>query len=279
MEESNLARALNQTIITLFIAAIVFIYAQYFLKNLYLSIALTGAIALIIATETNHFRKKKTNRLNFEKEDLKFKDDIINHFLIMPTPNILEFFKDALNKCGIKTETLENTIATNSAIIAPLFNSVLISDRDILPLIKLCKQKNKKQLIVFCEKYEETNAQINGDVALNILNGYETFAFLKSLNKFPIKKTAANNKHKHIIISKTNHLSKNHFKPFFISSVFLFITSFLVPQKMYYITLASILLAISLICLAVFKKQKIEPKYEQILSSVLQKHVSQKLQK
>lgn len=270
MEESKLAKILNQIIITAFISAIIFIYAQHFLKNLYLSIPLTAAIALIITTETNFFRKKKTNRLNFEKEDLKFKDDIIWYFLTQPTNNVLDFFQTAINKLGIKTEIKNNAIITKNAIIVPIFNSFIVGDKEILSLIKELKAQNKKHLIIFCADYKELNLPQMSETTISILNSYETFAFLKSIKTYPIEKTQLVKKHEHLIFSKSHRLTRNHFKPFFMGSIFLFITSFLVPQKMYYIMIASILLAISLICLIAFKKQTTKQKYEQAMNQIKQ---------
>ena len=247
-------------------------------KNLYLTTALCGAIFLIINTELSHFRKKKTNRLNFEKEDLMFKDEILNHFLISSTAQNQDFFKKVFDNLKIATTTKNNYLISNNCLVAPLFNSFEITNNDIIGAIKEANSLNIKNVIIFCAGASTPEINLNTKINLVCLNGYETFAFLKKINTFPISKTTQIKKHQHIIFNKTNKLTKNHFKPFFMGSVFLFITSFLVPQKLYYITLASVLLGISLICLVLFKKQKIEPKYEQVLSSFVNITNQQKTQ-
>ncbi|MBQ7579575.1 MAG: hypothetical protein IJT25_03505 [Clostridia bacterium] len=269
MEETKLSRILNQVIITLILSAIIFIYAQHYLKNLYLSISLTGAIILIITTEINFFRKKKTNRLNLKKEELEYKNQIISHFIYSSEELNLSFFKNAFEKINIKTEIKDKFLVAKNILLFPCFYSNCLSEEQLISAIKFASGKNLENIIIFCVNQGNINlTSLNSAIKVSILNDYETFAFLKQINIFPIQEIKTTQKHTHLIFSKNNKLSFNHYKSFLMASIFLFIGSFLVPHKLYYITLSAIMLLMSLICLLLFKKEKKQQEHEIVLKAI-----------
>ncbi|MBQ7452811.1 MAG: hypothetical protein IJS68_00905 [Clostridia bacterium] len=263
METSNLARIINRLMLALIAGIFAFIYIKHFLKNVWLSCFLAGMVFSIILTELFHNLKIKNNRLSLRKAELKHMDSCLAHFLETPKQKTLLFFKRALHpllNLQINKDCLFNI--EKQIAICPCYSTKELSEAEYYSIIKTSVQLKASKIIILCGECKLIVNQY-----ITVLDKYETYALLKELKCFPIKMEQPE-KRKSILSRINSKPTHEKAKPFFIASGFLFISSLLVPQKVYYIVASTICFIIAMVCLLILKKQNPSKPFELALDII-----------
>lgn len=272
MVQSKLAQVLNTILALSILALVVFAWIKHFTQNAMISIVLTAMIITITATEINHLRKKRTNRLNFKKADLNQKDNCMWHFLSSNTSSNLTYFKKLLNADYnlISKSNFLYSLETKTAIV-PYFESENLTADSLIKIIKSTAKLDVGSIIIFCVNIDRSSQRVIANMPnlnITILNDYETYALIKHKQIFPILfSEIKSNKRSHNTLSPRNLLKYVNAKPFAICGLMLYATSFIVPFRSYYILWASVCLLFAFICLIFAQKPQNSPQFSTILKA------------
>lgn len=248
---------------------IAFIWLRYFLRSLWLSCVIAGALTLIIELASYLFKKSNKNKMNLK---LKEREDADNMFFsLISLNNGIDFFeKLALTRHNIVTKRKDYIIITNNEkekiLLYPFLKLNILSPQDIVNIKKVAQKENILKIIICCYEYSKDCPLFikNFDDTILLFNKDETYAYLfKEYQFFPeittqYKKTSKLSLKDLIAYS----FNRSRTKGYIFSAVILFITSFFVHVNIYYCIIATLLLLFALI-------SYINPKYNKKISHEL----------
>ena len=232
----------------------VLIWIKYFVETFWLSMLISAILTLVIdfILKAISSRKNKKNQLiNQNKNKI---ENYINYFVETDKKDNINFF---FNLAKTKHNTTKNSNyicichPNKKIILFPYFFEREIEIDDIIYIANKCKKESADKIIVLAKNIN-INAINYANKSKNnilILGKEQVYSYLlEKYNYYPeiptekeIKKTSF----KQIINFSIN---KKRTKGYFLSSVILVFSSFFVPYKLYYIIMASLLLALSFVC-------------------------------
>ena len=249
---------LNDAFLFACILCLFFVWIQYFWRNfwqtLLLAVPLTAlafwAIKLVIGKKNEH--KEQT------AADEKKTVEASQQFLLAPKKDVLEFFKQVLsNQYGEIKETtkgLSFTKDNEKYLFVPLYSTLKLIDRDILPLL----QNKGCKIITACKTYSdeaEDLAQVfskrielwdEKKVYSKLLKPTETYPQLVKIEQTKVKRD-----YRKIIFARQKA------KPYFFSGLVILFASFFVRFNIYYVIISSLLFFTSMYCLLYKKREEI----------------------
>jgi len=230
---------------------IFFAWVQFFLKNLLLSLLLSCVLSLCFLT----FVRWLSNKKYAYKQSIIDKASNFNRFKLaittMTNARFLSIIKQLIpEKYPIKTNKNSLTFTKNDSTTLVMFH--FKTELNQLTLLDIIKSNRYNNIIVFCYSFDQESKSISQSFKhknITLINIEQLFDLVND-NNIEINTSninIANRKSSVKQIFKTL-ISKNKAKSYFISGLIILFTSIIIPFKIYYVVLSSILFVLSLAC-------------------------------
>lgn len=251
-------RILNDIFLFACILCIYFVWIQYFWRNFWQTILLVIPVTIFTFWIIKVVSGKKSERKEQTLEDEKKAGEASQQFLLAPKKEVLSFFKQVLNQQygEVKETTKGLEIKTNEkkTLFVPTYNTLHLSDRDILPLL----QNKSYKTITLCKSYSDEAGDLakvfserielwdESKVYNKLLKPNETYPKLVEVEQKKIKRD-----YRKIIFARQKA------KPYFLSGLVILFASFFVRFNIYYVVISSLLFFTSMYCLLYRKREEI----------------------
>lgn len=237
----------------LVIFLIVYVWVYYIIRTIWLSIVVTAITTLFIDFVLKLFRHKKQKKQSIAFELKQKKENCINSLVFDNDKNVVDFFL-TLAKSKHNAQKKSSYIIVfhpdKKIILYPKFMYREFALDDFIEIDNKIQKENANRIII-CTKNIATNVYSyvkNKTENYIILDGEKTYDML--FEKYQIYPEQKQFK----IQQKTNFkdilrlaLNKKRTKGYFLSSVLLLISCFIVPYKLYYCIMSSLLLVLSFV--------------------------------
>ena len=233
------------------IFVIVFIWFRYFLDSLALSLVLCVVTSLLISISLIALKKKKIDSINLSRKQQLEIDDIATYLLLSNKNEILDIFNQT-----IMGAISGRYIIKDSKVYYPFFENEIFSLNDLYRVIKTLPENIELEIIAinFDAKVEKVSKSLKSNkiILTSKAQMYTKYLLDKKLD----------------IKSKLSQSAKTTFKDFLrlfvrpenskgylFSALYILLACLIIPQKLYYLIFASVLLVLALVCR--YKKQKV----------------------
>lgn len=250
-------KVLNDIFLFVCILCIYFVWIQYFWRNFW------QTMLLVIPTTIFTFWiiKVISNKKSDHKEQTLVDEKVVEssqQFLLAPKKDVFAFFKQILSqKYGEIKETakgLEFTFNQERSLFIPVYNTLQLTDRDILPLL----QNKDYRIITACKSYSDEASDLANVFSNRIELWDESKVYnklLKPTESYPqlvqIEQKKLKRDYRKIIFARQKA------KPYFLSGIVILSASFFVRFNIYYVIMSSLLFFTSMYCLLYKKREEI----------------------
>lgn len=253
--KSVLAKWLDSITILAVGFVVMFAWVRFYSKDAVLSAVIAGIVSGTICFLINRFSDKKERKKLGSKTDKKNAEILGLNLLGASNEEVLDFITKVLNNNDCTVKKYQNYLemeynssqndmhsTTHSTLICPIFHKIQIELNDLILALKIARNLGKNSIniygidtspeaknfaskiknfdIKFFDQYDlySTSQHIHPPVSLNTETAKITF---HDCLKFALQKTRARN--------------------YLLFGLILIITSFLVPYKIYYLVIGSLL--------------------------------------
>ncbi len=233
---------------------IAFVWIRYFVGELWICLLCSIICVAVIETCLYLINTKRHRAKNTKKSEQKTIDDIATTFLFSDDKENLTFFHKLASKKHSATQKSKYIVINNpnkKVILLPFFTYNNFSCDNLLYCLNIIRKDNPKKLVI-CSTQIDPQAQRLArhfqEFEIVLLDKFDTYHKLLSYyDCYPeIKhtlKTTPPSKRELLRMS----LNKKRAKGYFLSSVVLLLSSFIVRSNIYYVIFSSILLILSLV--------------------------------
>lgn len=251
MAKSKLALFLDSFLISNLFGLVSYLWLRRIIKNAnwvnFLSISIILLCFILIFYLMLKFNKQKI----FKNNNEKFIKNCIN-YLILSDKNTYSRFICELFSC---TEIDQNFFKLDNYFLYMNIKTTLTANDYFEAQELFLKYKNENSKLYFIYKnkdkdFDEIYSISNLDISILTFDIISQAMIKKDI--YPIEKDNSKvikKSLKHILKSKTELITKSHFKHIFVTSLSLLFLSFVVPFSNYYLVIGTILLLISIISL------------------------------
>lgn len=243
------------------------IWTLYFIQKTWISILLSGIIAVLTILLFNFLSSKKQEKNNIKLKEKIYAQNVKDTFILMKQKNVVEFFCE-LAKSQHEAECFSKYVLINKQIVlSPNIKSRQLEIDELIDLYNQINKKNINKIIILCNNFNPNIEKIlnNFDTKTIVLDFNQTYnLLLKKYNMFPkitIKSDAkAKSTFKQILSSA---FDKKKTRGYVVSAMFIIFSSFFVSFRVYYLIVATILLIFALLCQ--FEQKFNKPSKENLL--------------
>ena len=237
----------------LVIFLIVYVWIYYIIRTIWISVIVTAITTFLIDLVLKLLKNKKHKKQSITTELKQKKENCINSLVFDNDKNVVDFFlKLATSKHNAQKKSSYIVVShpDKKIILYPKFMYREFALDDFIEIDNKIQKENANRIII-CTKSIATNVYSyvkNKTENYVVLDGEKTYDLLfEKYQIFPEQKQFK-------IQQKTNlkdilrlALYKKRTKGYFLSSVLLLISCFIVPYKLYYCIMSSFLLVLSFV--------------------------------
>ena len=261
---SNFAKVLDSIILALVFSVLIYAWMRFYTKNTSMSIVVGICSRLLIMAVLNIIFYNREQKLNINKTTKSNAEKLSLNLLCSTQSEINAFFAQILDSLGkikksknyleIKENSAQNDLHStmHSTLIFPEFNKENFTLEDLFRIIKTATKLNAKEIKIFAPTIDETvktfakqinNLKIDFVDKYSLYNNYIAGKFENSfIEKIDISKPKIN--YAGLLRYAVNQKRARHYLLF---GLLILLMSFLVPFKIYYLVLGSLLCLIALI--------------------------------
>lgn len=251
-----LFRFFNIVIRISIIFLICLIWTRYFIDEIWLSILYTALLTISIEFILHFILVKKNSKKKLKLEEEKLAEQISTTFIFSQKDSINYFYN--LSKINYKSKKyskyilITNKNEESKTILFPIYSYSPILPQTIIDTLNKIKNQNAEKLIICGYKIDNSTykfAQKIKEIKIILLDSKDCFLkLIKKYNYFPenLKELKLQEKLKFKEILRLS-LSRKHAKGYFITSLILLFSSFIVRLNIYYVIMSSLLLLLALI--------------------------------
>ena len=261
---SNFAKVLDSIILALVFSVLIYAWMRFYTKNTSMSIVVGICSGLLIMAVLNIIFYNREQKLNINKTTKSNAEKLSLNLLCSTQSEINTFFAKILNSLGkikksknyleIKENSAQNDLHStmHSTLIFPEFNKENFTLEDLFRIIKTATNLNIAEIKIFAPTIDETaktfakqinNFKIDFVDKYSLYNNYIAGKFENALiEKIDISKPKIN--YAGLLRYAVNQKRARHYLLF---GLLILLMSFLVPFKIYYLVLGSLLCLIALI--------------------------------
>ena len=261
---SNFAKVLDSIILALVFSVLTYAWMRFYTKNTSMSIVVGICSGLLIMAVLNIIFYNREQKLNINKTTKSNAEKLSLNLLCSTQSEINTFFAQILDSLGkikksknyleIKENSAQNDLHStmHSTLIFPEFNKENFTLEDLFRVIKTATKLNAKEIKIFAPTIDETaktfakqinNFKIDFVDKYSLYNNYIAGKFENALiEKIDISKPKIN--YAGLLRYAVNQKRARHYLLF---GLLIILMSFLVPFKIYYLVLGSLLCLIALI--------------------------------
>lgn len=231
----------------------VFVWCRYYINNFWLATLVTLIITVVIEVLYNIILNKKNKNQKNSLIKIAEIEKYINTFVYGEQSYTLNFFLKlacSRHNASKKSDYIIIEHPDSKIILYPKFMYREFNADDLIYIHNKVKPIKPSKIIICTNTIDSSALKICSKLNINIviLDYMETFKkLLEPYNLFPTQtelKTSSKQTIKQLIAYALN---KKRTKSYFLTSVLLLFCSFLVPYKLYYVIMSSILLVLSFI--------------------------------
>ena len=251
MSKFKFINLIDTIFISITIFLIFFVWIQFFIKNIVLSLMLGSLLAIGTILGVKALKNQKLSKLKISANNstklAKFKIAIQT----LPSLKVLSILKKLVPKNLSPISKKGDIIFTkdNKTNIYTFFFSELLTDSKLLEIIK---NKHADNITIFCVGYNQNTllvSQAITNIKIKLITLDELYKICEanniSVNTDHIDLTS----HKmHIKDILKGFISPNKSKGYFISGLITLLTSLIIPYRIYYVVFSTILFALSIAC-------------------------------
>lgn len=240
-----------------------FIWIRYFIDEFWLSILYTCLLTISIEFIIHFILTKRNSKKCLKNEDEKLSEKISATFIFSPKDAVDYFYNLAkinyIAKKYSKYILISNKKNTqiineneNKTILYPFYTYSSISPQNLVDIIKNIEKQKTTKVIICGYKIDPLTYKLSqkiSDSKIILLNSKDCYLKLIKFNNFypeNLKELNLKEKLKFKEILKLS-ISKKNTKGYFISSLILLFSSFIIRLNIYYLIMSSVLLLLSLI--------------------------------
>ncbi len=232
---------------------ICFVWCRYFIDSLWLSLILTVILTLSIDFFIKFLFNRKTRKNKAILDEQEKIQNYINSFIFSDDSFSVNFFCDlAKKKYNVikKTKFIQIEHTCNHVILYPYFMYREFNADDLITVFNKVKSLHPKKIVICTNKIDSLATKLSAKLPIKtiLLDYIDTYnQLLVKYDCFP-PMTKLNEQQKPNMKYLLGYaLNKKRTKGYFIASLFLLFSSFIVPYKIYYVIMSSILLTLSFI--------------------------------
>ena len=232
-----------------------FLWLNYFLDSIFLTIFVAVAISVFFEISTLLFSQKSKNKLNLKSTEKEEAENMF--FSLIKEENCIDFFlnlaKTRHKDCDKKKDYVIIHHNDKNALLYPFVKFDTLSLDDVILIINKTKKEKPEKIVILCNEYDKDLLKFvkNFDIEILILNKYETYGMLyKEYDYFP--KITIKFKKEGKLAAKdllTSAFDKSKSKSYIFSAIILLVLSFFVKMSIYYLIFTSILLLFAIFSL------------------------------
>ena len=261
---SNFAKVLDSIILALVFSVLIYAWMRFYTKNTSMSIVVGICSGLLIMAVLNIIFYNREQKLNINKTTKSNAEKLSLNLLCSTQSEINTFFAKILDSLGkikksrnyleIKENSAQNNLHStmHSTLIFPEFNKENFTLEDLFRIIKTATNLKIAEIKIFAPTVDETaktfakqinNLKIDFVDKYSLYNNYIAGKFENALiEKIDISKPKIN--YVGLLRYAVNQKRARHYLLF---GLLILLMSFLVPFKIYYLVLGSLLCLIALI--------------------------------
>lgn len=255
MKRSLFGVFIDNTVLSIFIIILCFIFFKQFIANSLYCLALSILISGVFVFTIISAQSRKLNRLSLKTKELADVDSYNIALRKLTKKEQMGFFSRFFENSKVISEDAL-LISENTALFVKLEHDT-IESQDIFSSISQCLALKIENIIIICNQVDNAAIKLADVLEKNItfLTPIETYAMMKNHNIFPETNAAAQKKKGKFNFIKSAFM-RNKAKNFLKIGLLLFLLSFFVPFSKFYIISASVSMLIGVVCL-LFGKRKI----------------------
>ena len=261
---SNFAKVLDSIVLALVFSVLTYAWMRFYTKNTSMSIVVGICSGLLIMAVLNIIFYNREQKLNINKTTKSNAEKLSLNLLCSTQSEINTFFAKILDSLGkikksknyleIKENSAQNDLHStmHSTLISPEFNKENFTLEDLFRTIKTAINLNIAEIKIFAPTIDETvktfakqinNLKIDFVDKYSLYNNYIAGKFENAfIEKIDISKPKIN--YVGLLRYAVNQKRARHYLLF---GLLILLMSFLVPFKIYYLVLGSLLCLIALI--------------------------------
>lgn len=251
------------------------VWIRYFIDQIWLVFLYTSLLTISIELIIHFISSKRKSQKSLKNEETKLAEQISTTFIFSPDSAINYFYNlSKINYCAkklskyivitdkkqndLKNEIIDKNIPKikeiNKTILYPYYFYSQINPQNLVDILKNIEKQKATKLIICGYKIDSSTyklAQKIKDIKIILLNSNDCFSkLIKPYNFYPqnLKNLTINDKLKFKDILKLS-ISRKNSKGYFIASLLLLFSSFVVRLNIYYVVMSSVLLLLSLLSL------------------------------
>lgn len=266
MKKFNLTTSLNTALRIFIIFLICLIWSRYFISPLWISLIVTIILTFAIDFFIVYLSQKKQSKQNIQNDENEKINNYANTFVFSNNKIAVSFFLNLAKTKHIATKTTKYVIVQNQnekIILYPCFLYRPFDCNDLTEIYKSLSIVSLKRIVICTNKVDPQVYDLCNKLPKEVfvLDAKDTFVKLyKEYNIYPPQtKLEQKPQNKYQALAKYA-LNKKRTKGYFVASLFLIMSSFISPYKIYYLVVSTILLSLTFISLFNPKFNKIEEK-------------------
>lgn len=218
---------------------VVFVWTRYFLHDFWLTIVLSVIISFCVCSLYYFVGRKKRKKLEISKSEVKKISDISTYFLLSTKTETLKTFLNFLPK-EKNPKIKSDMILCEKTALRPLYHSTEITDKDVIESYAKIKNTAFEKLIICCKSASAKAKEIAGLISskeiliLTEVDAYKKIYLPVDFNP-PIIEVSPKNKQNNLKNLASVAFNKKRTKDYFIVSVILFFSSFILRYNIYYL--------------------------------------------
>ena len=250
----------------LVIFLIVYVWVYYLLRTIWLCVIVTSILTLLIDFSFRLIKHKKNKKQSISTDIKQKKENCINSLVFEDNKSVLTFFLNLAKSKHTAQQKSDYIIVSHPDKKIILFPKFIYREFDLDDFIDIDNKLKKENAtrIVICAKSISANVYAYAKYKTEnyvLLNGEQTFDLLfEKYQIYPQIKQVKIQEKTSINDILRIALNKKRTKGYFLSSVLLLISCFIVPYKLYYCIMSSFLLVLSFVsfCNPTFNKVSIQ---------------------
>ncbi len=249
MKLYKITNFVDKTFLTISCILINFVWLRYFVIDNVACLVASSVVGVFISKFIIYLSDKKHQKKLITNKTLQDINDCALSLSIMTKQESIEFFNNILStthQTCIKDDLIYTS--TNNQVIAflPYYHHNLLTNQDMLDILKQVKQKKLDKLIILCNEIDK-NALLFAQSITNIkIIVYDKaavyFEILKKYNVYPQKYiTTQTNKKYTFKLLLVVAFNRKKAKNYLLCGLIFFVCSLFIRYSLYYIIMASLL--------------------------------------
>lgn len=253
MKHFNIFKTFDVFFRIVVIFLICFVWCRYFINNLWISLIITAILTLSIDFLIKFVLNKKNKKQKAKIDEQETIQNYINSFIFSDDSFCVNFFSElAKQKHNVikKSKFIQIEHTCNRVILYPYFVYRDFNVDDLICILNKVKSLYPAKIVICTNKIDPLALKLSSKLPIKtiILDAIDTYnSLLVKYNYYPPLTKLSDTSKPTMKYFLSYALNKKRTKGYFIASLFLLFSSFLVPYKIYYVIMSSILLMLSFI--------------------------------